>query len=222
MGTVGEDRKTTPHQSVMSASSVLLAPVEVGNDSVPLYLRATVDPEAHLTLEALLDRNPSPTSVLVDSGATGVFMHPDFARARHLPTRLKAVPREVRVIDGRTISSGLITHEVVTTIVIGQHSETLSFDLTNTGRYSCILGTPWLVKHDPGIGWSAHNVSFRSDYCRQNCMQQTPTDRSVSIETEDEDMAWLRSKNTLTTDQPWLLESTVEGEDEEGGVGGHR
>lgn len=115
----------------------------------PLYLRATVDPGAHLNLKGRI--NLVVAELLVDSGATGVFMHPDFAKKCRATILLKKIPREVRVIDGRIISSGLITHEAVVELIVADHKELLLVDLTNTGRYPCILGTPWLVLHDPII-----------------------------------------------------------------------
>lgn len=106
---------------------------------------------------------------LVDSGATGVFMHPDFAKRCNATIRLKATPREVRVIDGRVISSGLITHEATVDLAVGGHQEKLLADITNTGRYNCILGIPWLARHDPTIRWSQRKVLFDSLYCQHTC-----------------------------------------------------
>lgn len=133
----------------------------------PLYLTATVDPGAHITLSGHI--NSMKAELLIDSGATGVFMHPDFAQRCQAVVRLKSVPREVRVIDGRLINSGLITHEATVELVVADHKEILLVDLTNTGRYSCILGTPWLVRHDPTILWSTKQVNFNSPYCETNC-----------------------------------------------------
>ena len=59
-----------------SALTKLTKALEVTTDSV--YLHATIDPDAHLTLDAQL--NSLKALTLVDSGATGVFMHPTFAK----------------------------------------------------------------------------------------------------------------------------------------------
>lgn len=137
--------------------------------STPLYLRATMDPGAHLTVVGHI--NSVAAEPLVDSGATGVFMHPDFAIKCNALIKPKEVPREVRVIDGREISSGLITHDATVRLDISGHQELLVADLTNTGKYPCILGTPWLVQHDPTIRWAEKKVVFDSAYCKQNCLQ---------------------------------------------------
>lgn len=71
----------------------------------------------------------------MDSGATGIIMHQDFAQKCGAKVRSKWVPREVRVIDGRVINSGLITHRAIFELEIGNHREIIIADLTNTGRY---------------------------------------------------------------------------------------
>lgn len=79
---------------------------EVVSDS--FYLRATIDPNAHLALDARI--NFLAPLALVDSGATGVFMHPTCAAQCNAVIRPKVMPREVQVIDERVINLGLITH----------------------------------------------------------------------------------------------------------------
>lgn len=136
---------------------------------LPHYLRATTEPGAHLTMDARV--NSIATTTLIDSGATGIFMHQDFAQNCGARIQSKKIPQEVRVIDGRVINSGLITHEATFELEVGNHRETIVADLTNTGRYHCILGTPWLIRHDPTIRWPQHQVIFDSDYCQHHCIK---------------------------------------------------
>jgi predicted aspartyl protease len=84
-----------------------------------LCIYATIDMEKHLTMNVHM--NNVSAVALVDSGATRVFMHPDFAKRCNATIRLKATPREVRVIDGRIISSGLITHEATVDLTVDGH-----------------------------------------------------------------------------------------------------
>lgn len=142
--------------------------LETGNDLQ--YLRATLDPGAHLTLD--VEVNGVATLALVDSGATGIFIHPHFAQKCNAIVKTKEHPREVRVIDGRVINSGLITHEATIHLKVEGHCETITADITNTGGYSCVLGTPWLICHDPTIRWSHRKVQFDSLFCKNNCFQQ--------------------------------------------------
>lgn len=144
----------------------------------PLYFRATADPSAHLTLAGLA--NGRTATLMVDSGATGVFVHPTFAAFSKATITAKAVPREVRVIDGWVINTGLITHEAAFQLVIGDHRETLIADITNTGRYDYILGTLWLSHHDPDIRWATGVVRFNSTLCRDHCTSPSKTLRQPS------------------------------------------
>lgn len=134
-------------------------------------MRATTEPGTHLTIDARI--NSIAATTLVDSGATGVFMHHDFARHCGAEMRPKLIPWEVRIIDGRVINSSLITHEATFQLTMGGHHEIIVADHTNTGRYHCILGTPWLVQHSPTIRWSWNQVIFYSDYCKRHCLQST-------------------------------------------------
>ena len=97
-------------------------------------------------------------------------MHPKFAQDCRARIKAKEVPREVRIIDGRVINSGLMTHEAIVELKVGNHQETLIIDITNTRRYLCVLGTLWLVRHDPTIRWSQEEVLFDSLYCHQTCL----------------------------------------------------
>lgn len=97
----------------------------------PLYLRATVDLESHLIVLGRI--NALPGEPLVDSGATRVFMHPDFACKCQAIILLKKDPGKVRVIDRRIISSRRITHEATVQLQVAGHTEMLTAYLTYTG-----------------------------------------------------------------------------------------
>ena len=55
---------------------------------------------------------------------------------------------------------------------MGNHSETLTFDVTPLGGHNIILGLPWLQQHNPLIHWSTGKVTFTSDYCESHCLAQ--------------------------------------------------
>ena len=116
------------------------------NDHMPLNIRTTMNPRVHLTLNAQI--NSLPPITFMDSGATGVFLHPTFAQACHAKIQSKAVPREVQVIDGRTISFELITQEATIELCMGDHQEIETANLTNIGCFLCILKIPWFICHN--------------------------------------------------------------------------
>jgi hypothetical protein len=57
-------------------------------------------------------------------------------------------------------------------MAIGNHSETLTFDVTPLGGHNIVLGLPWLQQHDPLLHWSSGKVTFTSDYCEKHCLAQ--------------------------------------------------
>ena len=90
----------------------------------------------HLILNVQINLLPAIT--LMDLEAIGVFMHPTFAQACHTKIQSKVVSREVRVIDGRTISSGLITQEATIELYVEDYQEIVTANLTNIGCYPCV------------------------------------------------------------------------------------
>lgn len=142
--------------------------------AIPLYFRATIDPEAHLTLKGQI--NSLPVVALVDSGLQGYWSvyAPKFCSGIQGQDNAngKIIPQEVPVIDGPMINSGLITREATIEVEVGDHWELLVADITNMGPYPCILRTPWLVRHDPTIRWSEKEVMFESVYCQEACLSR--------------------------------------------------
>ena len=57
-------------------------------------------------------------------------------------------------------------------MMVGNHSETLTFDITPLGKHNVVLGLPWLQWHNPMIQWTSGKVTFTSDYCEDHCLAQ--------------------------------------------------
>ena len=75
----------------------------------------------HLVLSAYLasDGTKTPTEALVDSGATGLaFIDEGFAEKHQLPRYALKKPRNLEVINSRTIELGVITEIVRITLII--------------------------------------------------------------------------------------------------------
>lgn len=101
------------------------------------------------------------TYSMIDSGATGCFINTAFVKKFNVPIRPKALPMDIHVIDGRSISSGPINHETLPIrISISQHSETIVFNVTDIGSFDCILGMDWLTRHNPQINWNSKMATF--------------------------------------------------------------
>lgn len=134
--------------------------------------------ELHVTLQVhdpTLATNPLllrliVTRAMLDSGASCCFIHPRFVKEQGLLTIKKKHPLRLRTIDNSDVKSGLITHEVHLRVVIGDHSETLVFDVADIGDDNLILGINWLRRHDPSIGWQRSTISFDSQHCKESCL----------------------------------------------------
>jgi len=72
----------------------------------------------------------------------------------------------VEVIDGRTIASGAITHEITPLeLYIGKHTEKIVLNIISTPHHPIILGMPWLEAHNPIIDWRSRTLTFNAQWC---------------------------------------------------------
>ena len=113
------------------------------------------------------------TMAMVDSGATGNFVHSTFVSRNKIPLKAKEIPIELFVIDGTPISSGNITHNTTSLEISVQptssHLEHLEFDVIAM-KYNVILGLPWLIRHSPTIVWGDLSLEFKSPFCISQCL----------------------------------------------------
>jgi hypothetical protein len=102
------------------------------------------------------------STALIDSGASACFVDVDFAMKHQLPTQPKDISIPVEVIDGRIISSGGVTKETLPLKVsLGDHQETIAFNLIPAPKHPFILGLNWLKHHNPHIDWNNGTVLFQ-------------------------------------------------------------
>jgi hypothetical protein len=125
----------------------------------------------NLSVQLLFNGQPIMATSLIDSGATGNFVHTDFVKENKIPQETKQNPVPLEVADGRPISSGHITYSTssINLVIKQDHTEELSLDIAPPGRHQVILGIPWLKKHNPAITWANHSIQFESDYCKAHC-----------------------------------------------------
>ena len=109
------------------------------------------------------------THALIDTGATGyAFMDKDFISTHNIPTIELKKPRTIEVIDGRKISSGNVAHLAHAILKIEKHTELTPFFITKL-QYPLVLGIPWIKRHDITLGFCKHTISFKSNFCKNNC-----------------------------------------------------
>ena len=115
------------------------------------------------TLEIIV--NSFRTTALLDTGACSNFIDSKFAEVLQLPLKPKSTPLSIAVVDGRPLSSGIITHQThplqIQMISQPVHFYT-AFDVISSPSYSIILGLPWFKIYRPDIDWDHLTVKFDS------------------------------------------------------------
>jgi RNase H-like domain found in reverse transcriptase/Reverse transcriptase (RNA-dependent DNA polymerase)/Integrase zinc binding domain/Chromo (CHRromatin Organisation MOdifier) domain/Aspartyl protease len=101
--------------------------------------------------------------VMIDSGATGNFISQSVIKESKLPTRTKAGPYRLTVVDGTEAGDNHGWIDVETprgTLTFPGHEEWISLDVAPIGRHEIILGMPWIRKHNPDIDWVKGTIAF--------------------------------------------------------------
>jgi len=98
--------------------------------------------------------------VLLDNGATGMFVDKKFAEEHGFRMDKLEKPLIVMNVDGSNNSGGRIMHEVECNVYYRGHQERMKFDVCNLGRTDVILGMPWLAAHNPEIDWEKGEVKM--------------------------------------------------------------
>jgi hypothetical protein len=141
--------------------TILQCPKEV-DDGKYLIRSLSIKSEIFLKvgLEMMDTHEKFEASVLLDSGATGLFMSPAFTEMNRLNTRKldRAIP--VQNVDGTTNQGGSVTHKVDLIMSFKGHKERATSDICDLGNIDAIIRTPWLRKHNPEINWTTGEVEF--------------------------------------------------------------
>ena len=91
--------------------------------------------------------NDAPAIMLVDTGADGNFISNKFVKEYKLATQLSSYVVSIEVANGQVIDSN---KEVIGTVNIGNHYETLTFIVADI-KHDVVLGVPWLAKHQDNL-----------------------------------------------------------------------
>ena len=94
------------------------------------------------------------SAAMIDSGATGLFLHQWFVNRHQMLTQPLSHPITLYNIDRTPNTAGKITHSIQLLATIDQNSpQLLEYLVTNIGSEDIILGLPWLQKVNPDINW---------------------------------------------------------------------
>lgn len=68
------------------------------------------------------------------------------------------------------MSSGIVDSECDLALTIGNHVETVLFNIVDLGNHLILLGMSWLRIHNPSIDWKSEHVSLSSVFCSEHCL----------------------------------------------------
>ena len=124
--------------------------------------------------------------VLLDSGATGMFMDKQTAARHGFKLQKLERPIAVRNVDGMNNSKGAITHQVECNVFYKGHMERMRIDVCDLGKTEVILGIPWLAAHNPEINWETRKVKMTR--CLPLCGRKSQKKEKVKrVVTEEEE-----------------------------------
>ena len=155
-----QEDKVVPHSS----------PLPQHTPTPRIYIRSANlrrSTELKIQVQTVDSSHPMAVDALLDSGATGMFIDVEFAKAKNLTTRQLPRPIPIYNIDGTLNESGSDREEVDLIMRYGDHSERSTFAVTSLGRVPIIVGHTWLVQHNPEIDWTTGEVTMSR--CPNEC-----------------------------------------------------
>jgi Retroviral aspartyl protease len=106
-------------------------------------------------------------TALLDSGATGMFMDPTFAKENGLDICPLPHPIPIYNVDGTLNEMGSVCEEVEVILQIDDHSERVVFSVIGLGKTKLIIGHTWLHHHNPEIYWTTGRITLTR--CPSDC-----------------------------------------------------
>jgi hypothetical protein len=101
------------------------------------------------------------TLVMLDSGATAVFINERFVSQHNILRRPLIRPIALHIIEGSINKAGSLTHFARLTMNISsKYTEKLDFLITNLGPEDIILGLPWLRRINPKVDWDTGTMEL--------------------------------------------------------------
>jgi hypothetical protein len=91
--------------------------------------------------------------VLLDCGATGLFVDGDFMKAKNLTTRKLSQPINTFNVDSTPNKARKVSEVWETVLRYCDHSKHVIFAVTCLGKQNIILGLDWLCECNPKVDW---------------------------------------------------------------------
>jgi reverse transcriptase-like protein/uncharacterized protein DUF4939/aspartyl protease len=106
------------------------------------------------------------TTAMLDTGATGNFIHPRTIHLLGLTTTVKELEDvyQLSTVNGQPANEdgGWIDVETEPLCMTfpGKHTEIITLDVVDIAKHRVILGMPWMKEHNPQIDWKSRTISF--------------------------------------------------------------
>ena len=128
-----------------------------------------------------VNNSKTKTKILLDSGSQLNLIDVYFVKENNIPYSSQSDFPRVSGIGGNQqilgkTSSISIQHE--------NHICKTKFYVVDLPSYCAILGTEWLITHNPTIDFTSNKLSFKSNHCIANCLV-IPSNFTISICTEE-------------------------------------
>ncbi len=120
-------------------------------------------------------------TALLDSGAEGNLLDISLAQLLHIPMVSLRHKVSVCALNGQSLPEISLSTVPITLITSGNHSETISFLVTNSPLAPVVLGHPWLTQHNPRVDWGRNTVSEWSKACYASCLVSAGFSVSCSV-----------------------------------------
>ncbi|KAJ4498468.1 hypothetical protein C8R41DRAFT_864664 [Lentinula lateritia] len=85
------------------------------------------------------------TYAMVDTGASVPLINSRFIQEHKIPLTQKRRPVLLRTVDNSQVKSGMVTHDTMMRMVVGDHREDVHFDVADIGDDNIILGHAVIV-----------------------------------------------------------------------------
>src|SRR5258708_6173634 len=154
-------RKASPRQDKKTLATIPPPTIYVLSKNSPHSLNIQVK------LTSLTSLASISTSVLLDSGATGMFINQSFMQKHQLETTPLPQPLLVHNDNGSTNENGSVMEEVHVTLHFGHHSKRVHLAVANLGQQMVIIGHSWLTLHNPEVDSVSQKVSMMR--CPPSC-----------------------------------------------------
>jgi len=131
---------------------------------------------------------------MIDSGATGNFMSQKVFDKLGIDGIQKKKAEPIMSLNDQEMTAPVTTESGNLTMTIGDHIETINFDITELGPLDIVLGMPWFREHNPEIDWEnkrikhlkcTHWVKAGWTPDRETIPRINGTELRGSLETED-------------------------------------